>query len=206
MKIFCTLEFANFSLFNYMHSGILGKLRNVWPIFAKKWSCLTILGQSGSKSSVFKLLHKIIKSISHLFFSITHMKYYLNFWSLDQRSFETLRDTTIRLFVCTYATLFLGIHSLLFFWNFTLRACKCKKNVPRAFLIIVTIFGLSAISRLRPKESRLSVRPSLRSSVTRYLRICSSELSEIWQLGKTWIGKKCSKRIFDKFFISSNPL
>ena len=34
------------------------------------------------------------------------------------------------------------------------------------------------------------VRPLSVSFVTRYLRICTSELSEIWHLGRTWIGDK----------------
>ena len=41
------------------------------------------------------------------------------------------------------------------------------------------------LAEKRPKESRPFVRPS----VTQYLKIRTSELSEIWQLDRTWIGE-----------------
>ena len=49
-------------------------------------------------------------------------------------------------------------------------------------------FLVSRRSRLRPKESRPSVRPYVRTSVRKYLKARLFDFYETWQLGKTWIG------------------
>ena len=71
------------------------------------------------------------------------------FWSLDQRSFETLGVTSVRSYVRSSVrlsvTLFLGNRSLLFSETLQLvRDCKCEKNVPSAFLIIFTVLAILA--------------------------------------------------------------
>ena len=73
--------------------------------------------------------------------------------SLDQLVVETLGVTSVRTYVRTfvrpfvrsYATLFLGNRSLLFYETLQLvRACKCEKNVPSAFLKIFTVLAILA--------------------------------------------------------------
>ena len=76
-----------------------------------------------------------------------------NFWSLDQLVVETLGVASVRLYVRPYVTLFLGNRSLV-------RACKCEKNVPIAFLIIFTL--LAILAKIWPKlDIWLGVRNSL---------------------------------------------
>ena len=57
-----------------------------------------------------------------------------------------------------------------------------------SFLTLVNIaylgFLVSRQSRWRPKESR----PYVCTCVRKYLRARSSNFSETWQLGRTWIG------------------
>ena len=72
-----------------------------------------------------------------------------NFWSLDQLVVETLGVAFVRPYVRpfarTYATLFLGNRSLLFSETVQLvRACRCEKNFPSAFLIIFTVLAILA--------------------------------------------------------------
>ena len=71
------------------------------------------------------------------------------FWSLDQLVVETLGVASVRTsvssYVCTCATLFLGNRSLLFSETLQLvRACRCEKNVPSAFLKISTVLAILA--------------------------------------------------------------
>ena len=72
-----------------------------------------------------------------------------SFWSLDQRSFETLGvlfvRASVRMFVRSFATLFLGNRSLLFSETLQLvKACRREKNAPSAFLIIFTVLAILA--------------------------------------------------------------
>ena len=67
------------------------------------------------------------------------------FWSLDQLVVETLGVTSVRTSVHSYATLFLGNRSLLFYETLQLvRACRLEKNVPSAFLKIFTVLAILA--------------------------------------------------------------
>ena len=71
------------------------------------------------------------------------------FWSLDQLVVETLGVAFVRTYVRTYVrssvTLFLGNRSLLFYETLQLvRACRCEKNVPSAFLKIFTVLAILA--------------------------------------------------------------
>ena len=99
-----------------------------WPILAKMtkiWLCLAISGLKGFQKKKEKKIVKILK---------------IYIFVLSTKSLETLGVTSVRTFVRTCVTLFPGNCSILFSVTLQLvRACKCEKNVPCAFLIIFTV-------------------------------------------------------------------
>ena len=81
------------------------------------------------------------------FFRLVHRNCLI--FGLSTKSLETLGVTSVRPYVRSFVrslvTRFLGNHSLLFSETLQLvRACKCEKNVPSAFLIIFTILAILA--------------------------------------------------------------
>ena len=67
------------------------------------------------------------------------------FFGLSTKSLETLWVEFVRTCVRTCVTRFLGNRSLIFSETLQLvRACRCEKNVPSAFLIMFTVLAILA--------------------------------------------------------------
>ena len=81
---------------------------------------------------------------------ITNYSTFKRFWDahifgLSTKSLETLGVTSVRTSVRTSVTRFLGNRSLLFSETLQLvRAFRCEKNVPSAFLKIFTVLAILA--------------------------------------------------------------
>ena len=82
-----------------------------------------------------------------LFFKLAHRNCLI--FGLSTKSLETLGVTSVRTyvrpFIRSFVSLFLGNRSLLFSETLQfVRACRCEKNVPSAFLIIFTVLAILA--------------------------------------------------------------
>ena len=100
-----------------------------------------------SQNDVFTLHGKIKngpfwRKLNQIWPKFGHLAPRLRFFGFLTKLLETLGFAAVRASVRLYVTLFHGNRSLLFSETLQLvRACRCEKNVPSAFLIIFTVLA-----------------------------------------------------------------
>ena len=122
---------------------VLGSVKKWRFVFFRKTRKLDILGGVCPKFQPKWSKMPKIEGFPHFFKN--HTLDFPDFWSLDQLVVETLGVAFVRPSIRSSVTLFLGNRSLLFYETLQLvRACRCKKNVPSAFLKIFTVLAILA--------------------------------------------------------------